>query len=113
MGRHRRGDGDRIDARIAQDLVEIVGDLDRRIAALHLGEKVLAQVADRDEPRARNLGEIANEVGTPIAVADDGNADHFTLRTRMTRVIRPPDIRAGGASLARPMIRAGTPATTA
>ena len=68
-----------------QDVVEVVGDLDGRIAALHAGQALRSEVADRDQPRARRFAEVANQVRTPVAVADDRNADHLIL----------PDARPG------------------
>ena len=109
MGRNGSGDGDGVNARIAQDLIEVVGDLDGWIAVLHGDQTVFPEVANLDEARALRFGKVSDEVRTPVAVAHHSNADHLILPD--ARTLDEPT--STGASLARPTILAGTPATIA
>jgi hypothetical protein len=76
MARHRRRDGHRVDARIAQHRRVVGGDLDGGKTGLHAGQALGAQVAHGDQARPRGIPEVANEVRSPISVSDYSNPDH-------------------------------------
>ena len=54
-------------------------DLDARIAPLRLRETLLPRIAYHPHDGVFAVGEIANEVRPPVAVADHTNPNHYCL----------------------------------
>src|SRR5205814_10345097 len=57
--------------RVGDQVGAIAGHLDQRIPGVDLCEAIDAEVADGDEPRPLLLRKVADQVGAPVAVADD------------------------------------------
>ena len=75
--RHRRGDDQRLDRGVGQQLVERAREVDRRVLLRDLGQRARVQVADRQQLGAGQLDEVADEVRAPVAESDDGDADRL------------------------------------
>jgi len=71
----RREDEHGVDVRVGEDLVVLGGDGHRRVAGLSLLEGLRPGVADPLDLRPRQFAVVAQEVGAPVAVADEGDAE--------------------------------------
>src|SRR5581483_1278645 len=82
---------------------------DRGISSRHRGEIFRPQVTNGTHLRAARFRKVTNEIGAPIAVADDANVDHGNVRLLPCGKLPPSN------SVHLPGFRtlAGTPATTA
>src|SRR5262249_10127573 len=76
---HRRGDGDRVDRGIAQEVVKVRRDPDGREAALEALELRGVEVGDGHDLGVARLDEVPDEVGAPVAVPDDADPDHAAV----------------------------------
>src|SRR5271165_6517488 len=84
MSRHRRRDRDRIDSWVLQNVCVVRGRFDFRVTAPGKGEAILPEVRDGNQLGFRSLDEIADEIRTPVPVANntDTNQVEPPLRTK-------------------------------
>ena len=82
MGRNGSGDCDRLDRPVGEDVLHVGRCADRRIAPLHRLERLLAQVADRDDLGRRQLVEVPHQIGSPIAEPDHRDSNRRILERR-------------------------------
>ena len=101
VGRDRRGQHDRVELRVAQEVVELGREAGAREGRRPALARRLRAVAAPRELAAGDRGEVAREVGPPVAEADDTDSDH---------VISAPDARVirihGSSSRHRPSLPA-------
>src|SRR5262249_49901834 len=76
-----RGDRDRIDRRIGQDVAVVGRCGDRRIPCLYLRALIRACITDGRDPAAADLAEVAHQVWSPVSVSDDAYPDHQSAPT--------------------------------
>src|SRR5215207_6952178 len=81
MRGHGRGDRDRVDSRVREQLLDVGGRAHAREARCHPLELLGEGVADPCELGFRERVEVAREVRTPVAEADDGDPDRSTHAT--------------------------------
>ena len=87
VGMDRRGDRDGIDARVPQQVAEVMGRHDIGMEAPALGQVGCAQVGHADDAGGLAGREIANEVRPPVAVADDADADRCVAHVMLTTFV--------------------------
>ena len=75
VGRDRRRDGHCLDRVVGEDLVQVGGENEARVARADLCQRALPSVADRDELRELLFVQVADQIGPPIAKSDDGRTD--------------------------------------
>ena len=76
MGGYGRGDGHRVDARIADQVAKITDRARRRIALGRRRQPVGLGIAHHRQLAAVYLADVAREFGAPIAVTDDPEPHH-------------------------------------
>src|SRR6516164_10026628 len=81
-GRYR----DRVDPGVLQDVAKLAGHANLGMTSPNQRQFFGVEVGNRDEPRSLGIGKITYQVWTPIAVADDGDADS-RWRPYLARVI--------------------------
>ena len=91
----RRCDHHRIHRGVIDDIVGTGPDFRRRVPCRHPFESVKAHIADSDDSRIRQLCEISDKVGAPIAVAKDADRDHRRARAapELRQARSPPRVR--------------------
>src|SRR5271165_4092736 len=77
MSRHRRRDRDRIDSWVLQNVCVVRGRFDFRVTAPGKGEAILPEVRDGNQLGFRSLDEIADEIRTPVPVANNTDTNQF------------------------------------
>src|SRR6185312_15066117 len=82
MGADRRGDGDRIDRGIADQVLIVGRGRHRGKAALDQREFLRGGIRHRGKLDAGNLRKISNEVRAPVSVTDYAYVDHQLLASR-------------------------------
>src|SRR6516164_3146676 len=75
MGVNRGRDRDCIDPAIVQDIAKLAGHGYVGMTSPNQRQFFGVKVANRDDPRSLDIGKITYQVWTPIAVADDPDAD--------------------------------------
>ena len=81
--RDRRRDRDGVDGLIDDHLVGAGGHPHPGMARRGAVEARRAQVADGVHDDPGSFREVADEIGTPVAVTDDANSNHAVLRARL------------------------------
>src|ERR1035438_8915572 len=92
---------DRIDVSLLKRVPRCAG-----VAPLDEREALRTQIAHRDDLGSFGFRDITDQVGSPIPVPDHSEADHRRILPASALRERPPPRAA-------PLMRAGTPATTA
>jgi hypothetical protein len=90
--RHRRGQDDRVEAGVGEQLAQVRGPARRRhegAGALERGRRAVAQPCDL---AARDRGEVPGEVRAPVAEARhaDANRAHAAILRASAATTRPP-----------------------
>ena len=116
VGADGRGDEHAVYLGIAEHIVDRGGRLHRRIAALGLVENRRAQIADPLEVRIGDIHVVAQQIGSPVAVADERYRLHVvkthdtssrTADVQLGALVRPPGVSRHHAA-PRPLMIAGT-----
>ena len=90
VARDGRGEHDRVEVGIVEQVVEVGGEAGGREGRCPARAGGFGRVAAPRELAARDGGEVARQVGTPVAEADDADPDHgFQVNSALrARVIR-------------------------
>jgi hypothetical protein len=102
MGRDWSRDHDCVERRIVQQIPVVCGRRHARVAALDRSQALLAHIRDLDHLSTWVLGEVANQVGSPIAVTDDADPERRDNFRPPDRVLVPShtiEIRVGSRQL--------------
>src|SRR5262249_23634487 len=91
----RRGNRNRVDPRVLEQLSVVHRQLDRRVAPLDNREPLGPQIADASDLHARRLVEIANQIRSPVAITNQADPNHPDILQYCYRPSRTAPSRAG------------------
>src|SRR4029453_3684942 len=92
MGAHGRYHGDRVDVRRFQQLGRLCGDRQVRISVLDAFEGSWTLVTDRRHVTAIEATQVADDIWTPVAVADHADSTHRKCALYLGCGVRQPEM---------------------